>query len=65
MNSYMLSDSIIGDGKDFANEGYLETDRQGDDLDLENMLGKGSSSGKKYSVLDASIDVDNSIMAIE
>lgn len=29
------------------------------------MLSKGGSSGKKYSVLDASIDADNSIMIID
>ena len=61
----MMSDSIIEEGKDYANEGYLETDHQGDDLDVENMLGKGGSSGKKYAVLDASMDADNSIMVIE
>lgn len=59
----MMSDSIIEENKD---DGYLETDRTGDDLDDENILSKaGGSSGKKYDMLDSSMDADNSIMIIE
>lgn len=51
------------DGKD---DGYLETDRQGDDIDEENIGSKGvGSSGKKYDMLDSSMDADSSIMIIE
>lgn len=59
----MMSDSIIEENKD---DGYLETDRTGDDLDDENILSKGGgSSGKKYDMLDSSMDADSSIMIIE
>ena len=60
----MMSDSIIEENKD--TDGYLETDRQGDDLDDENLGSKGGgSSGKKYDMLDTSMDADSSIMIIE
>ena len=64
INNYMMSDSILEESKE--NDGYLETDRTGDDLDDENILSKGGgSSGKKYDMLDSSMDADSSIMIIE
>ena len=62
INNFMMSDSIIEENKD--TDGYLETDRQGDDLDEENNF-VSKSSGKKYDMLDTSMDADSSIMIIE